>query len=53
MKTILIVRRDFGDYQRGARIEDAAMIEKLKKSHPHHVVVTTAPDSSRFTQSVH
>jgi hypothetical protein len=53
MKTVLIVRRDFGDFKRGMRIEDAAVVEKLKKSHPHHVVVSTVPDSSRFTASVH
>lgn len=39
----LIVSMDFGDYKRGDRISDPALVTKFLASHPHYVTKVLAP----------
>lgn len=43
----LIVTEPFGDFTKGARIEDPALVEKFEASHPASVVAVTAPDAPK------
>ncbi len=44
MARVLVVTQAFGDYAKGARIEDPKLVESFLATHRHHVVPVLVPD---------